>query len=354
MRKKILIALLVWALLIAVIYLPKKRFSYFENRYLEAFSLPTVESVVSLEWMEEFETALCEQFNYRNLSITIKTYVDQFLGRSDNGRVYFADDGFLMEIEETENKYLDANIHTLNLLGSYTETPIDFIPVYTSLCALNEIAPDLITSQQPVIMEYLKNNLENINIIDAFNVLNNQKDYYYKTDHHWTMAGAKAVYEYYMNKNLDFELVSAKDDFKGTLYFQAPTMNSVTDTILTTEDFDIIANYNDGTQTNSYYNEAHLKTNDAYRYYLGGNYERIDIETQTKNGKSILVIKDSYANCFVPFLNSDYQYITILDLRYGNTNLYNVMDEGFDRCLILYEINQFSNDQYISKGVKND
>ena len=87
---------------------------------------------------------------------------------------------------------------------------------------------------------------------------------------------------------------------------------------------------------------------------MDGKYERIEIETNTKNNKSILIIKDSYANCFIPFLNDDYQYISVIDMRYGNTNLIDVLEEGYDRCLVLYEINQFSNDEYLSRGVNID
>lgn len=351
MKKKLFLILIVWCLLIVGIYIPKKRYSPFENRYLETFSFPELKEVISLDWMDDFEAALCDQFKFRNVSITIKTYIDKILGRKDNGRVYFGKEDYLMKIEDTENKYLDANIEALNILGE-TSTPIDFIPVYSSLAALPELAPNYIQSNQIKIMKYLKDNLENINIIDAYDVLKGNNKYYYKTDHHWTMEGARAVYNFYMNKNNNADLVSVKDDFLGTLYFQAPILNSVTDTILSLEDKEIIAEYSDGTDKTSYYSEKHLKTNDSYRYYLDGNYERIDITTQTANGKSLLVIKDSYANCFVPFLNEDYQYITILDLRYGNTDVLNVLDEGFDRCLVLYEMSQFCQDEYISRGVK--
>lgn len=354
MRKRLLILLVAWVVLMASFYLPKKRYSAFENRYLETFQWPEFDEIMSLEWMSDFETALCEQFNFRNVSITIKTYMDQLLGRKDNGRVYFANEDYLMEIEETENLYLDDNIYTLNTMASYTDTPIDFIPVYTSLCALADIAPHHVVSQQLTIMEYLKNNLVNIDIYDSYDIVKGNKEYYYKTDHHWTMLGAKAVYEFYSNNKVTSSLYKVKTDFLGTLYYQAPTISSVTDTIYTTNHKEITATYNDGTILESYYVESHLDTNDAYRYYLGGNYERINIETTTKNQKSILLIKDSYANCFVPFLNDEYQYITVIDMRYGNTDLLKLLDEGFDRCLVLYELNQFCNDQYLSRGISDD
>ena len=353
MKKKLMIVFIVWTILFAGLYLPKKKYSAFENRYLETFEIPEIKDILNLKWMEQFETAMCEQFNMRNLSITIKTYCDKLLGHKDNGRVYFAKENYLMKVEETTNLYLDKNMETLNTLAKQ-KTPIDFIPVYTSLAALESLKPDFVNTQQHSVMEYLKNNLENVNIVDAYDILKDQKDYYYKTDHHWTMLGAKAVYNRYMNKTSNETLNVVKDDFLGTLYYQAPTLTSIKDEILSTNDKPIKAVYSNGMVLNSYYSNKHLSTNDSYRYYLDGNYERIDIETNTKNNKSILIIKDSYANCFIPFLNDDYQYISVIDMRYGNTKLIDVLEEGYDRCLVLYEINQFSNDEYLSRGVNID
>ena len=351
MKRKLLIILVVWCLVLVALYFPKKRYSAFENRYLDTFTWPELKEVISLDWMDDLEAALCDQFNLRNASITIKTYIDRMLGRQDNGRVYFGKEDYLMKVEDQEHAYLDDNMHALNVLGT-TSTPIDFMPVYNSLAALNELAPNNVTSNQRELMSCFNDHLENVHIIDLYDILKGHKDYYYKTDHHWTMLGAKKAYEYYMHKESYLSLSPIKEDFLGTLYFQAPTLNSVTDTILTTQDLQIEAVYSDGSIKNSYYSSKHLKTNDSYRYYLDGNYERIDIHTSTMNNQSLLIIKDSYANCFVPFLNEDYENITILDLRYGNTNVLEVLEEGFDRCLVLYEMGQFSQDEYFSKGVK--
>lgn len=348
MIKKISLLLVSWALIITILYFPKKRYNAFENRYLETFSFPSFEEVVSLEWMDDFETALCEQFNLRNFAITIKTTIDKALGKTDNGRVYFGKDGYLFGMEE-DLSYLDKNIETLNSLGT-SSISIDFIPVYTSLCALNDLAPNNIESVQLTIMNYLKENLENVKIIDTFDVVEGETSYYYKTDHHWSMTGAKAVYEYYMNKESMDDLISVSEDFKGTYYYQAPSFFSTTDTILSTEDKEVLITYSDGSKATSLYQPSYLETTDAYRYYLGGNDGRVEIETSTKNGKKLLVIKDSYANCFVPFLCEDYQYITMIDLRYGLTNLNEELQKDYERCLVIYGMMQFCQDEYLSQG----
>ena len=39
------------------------------------------------------------------------------------------------------------------------------------------------------------------------------------------------------------------------------------------------------------------------------------------NGRTLLVLKDSYANCFIPFLVDHYQYVYVIDYRYYEGNL---------------------------------
>ena len=71
----------------------------------------------------------------------------------------------------------------------------------------------------------------------------------------------------------------------------------------------------------------------------------VEIDTDYHNGKVLFVIKDSYANCFVPLLIPHYEKIYVLDLRYYNGKLFEFMEkyepgEGMD-VLILYNCIHF-------------
>ena len=50
--------------------------------------------------------------------------------------------------------------------------------------------------------------------------------------------------------------------------------------------------------------------------FFGGNYPLIRIETTAEEQKTLLIIKDSYANCMIPFLLESYEKIVIMDPRY--------------------------------------
>ncbi|MNC63939.1 hypothetical protein D3C75_1141010 [compost metagenome] len=54
---------------------------------------------------------------------------------------------------------------------------------------------------------------------------------------------------------------------------------------------------------------------------MGGDYPLDIVKTDVKNGKRLLLIKDSYANALIPFLLPHFEKIVIVDPRYYQENL---------------------------------
>ena len=85
----------------------------------------------------------------------------------------------------------------------------------------------------------------------------------------------------------------------------------------TNGDDDVIVNYvNETKKTTSLYDSSKLKTRDKYGVFLGGNTSVIDIKTVSTSQKRLLVVKDSFADCFIPFLTPHYREIVVVDPRY--------------------------------------
>ncbi len=96
----------------------------------------------------------------------------------------------------------------------------------------------------------------------------------------------------------------------------------------------------------SLYDKNYLKNKDKYSYFLSGNNPLTVIEGTAENGRNILVVKDSYANCFVPFITQHFQRIYVVDLRYYKESLLNLTKEkDMTDILFLYNVIQFSNDR---------
>ena len=100
-----------------------------------------------------------------------------------------------------------------------------------------------------------------------------------------------------------------------------------------TEQFPIV-------QTNpNYYQAAGSK----YNTFIAGDHPLITIENPnpaSTNGKSIVVVKESYGNAFVPFLVDQYATVYVVDYRYFQKAIDQTLPEfvaekGADQVLFL-------------------
>ena len=115
-------------------------------------------------------------------------------------------------------------------------------------------------------------------------------------------------------------------------------------------DDDVIVNYVDeAKRTTSLYDSSKLETKDQYGVYLGGNTSLLDIQTVSTSRDRILVVKDSFANCFIPLLAPYYREIVVVDPRYYSGTIEDIMDSyRITDVLFLYSGNTFFTDNSIS------
>ena len=94
-----------------------------------------------------------------------------------------------------------------------------------------------------------------------------------------------------------------------------------------------------------------LKGDDPYSVFFGGNQAIADISKEGAKGKkTLLMIKDSFGNCFAPFAASHYARTIVIDLRYVNLPVSKLLKiYPADDILILYNSAQFMKDKDISK-----
>ncbi|MGN1206254.1 MAG: hypothetical protein ACI4SQ_04615, partial [Eubacterium sp.] len=92
-----------------------------------------------------------------------------------------------------------------------------------------------------------------------------------------------------------------------------------------------------------YFPEEAKKGFNRYNVFLSKNTFQIDITTKAKTGKILLLIKDSFANCFVPFLTEDYDRIIMIDYRYGKLPIGQILDkyEDITDVLVLFNTEKF-------------
>ena len=75
----------------------------------------------------------------------------------------------------------------------------------------------------------------------------------------------------------------------------------------------------------------------------------VDIKTVSTSTKRLLVVKDSFADCFIPFLTPYYREIVVVDPRYYSGTMEEIMNTyRITDALVLYSGNTFFTDNNIS------
>ena len=101
--------------------------------------------------------------------------------------------------------------------------------------------------------------------------------------------------------------------------------------------------------TDTVYVKEKLLTRDQYAVFCGGNHALTEIEAFPVSPRHLLIVKDSYAHCFAPFLTADFGRITMVDLRYYNGRLGDyIRDNQVTDVLVLYSLPGFLSDKSVS------
>ena len=98
-------------------------------------------------------------------------------------------------------------------------------------------------------------------------------------------------------------------------------------------------------KTTEFYKLNNLKKKDTYTVFGGSNHPIYSIKTPVNSQRKLLLIKDSYANSFIPFLSQDYREIIVIDPRYFFDDISEIIKaNGITDVLFLYNANTFFND----------
>ncbi len=187
--------------------------------------------------------------------------------------------------------------------------------------------------------------------IDVYSYLDKVTDdyIYFRTDHHWTARGAYQGYLAFCNatqqtpvaledlesgkitgfvgslykasnadvlkKNPDYvEYFKTRVDVKGTVFSDSKMKDG--------KPFYIVARA--------------VNSDNKYLAFIGGDQPLEKIETSNKNGKKILVIKESFGNALVPFLCDNYEEVYVVDPRKTNFDLAEFVEkQGIGEVLMI-------------------
>lgn len=286
--------------------------------------------------------------------------------REENG-VLIGKEGYLMEkIVSSDQEVLKENLETIEkFAGRNKDVEMYMMLVPDAANIKSDLLPTFATvADQNRMFAQVKRELgDSLVWLDAAQVLKDHKEeeIYYKTDHHWTSLGAFYTFGAVAEQmNIKTEVASSyasypvSTSFNGTLAAKSGCglhEKERIDIYVPTEmDTEVVVNYVDEQKkTTSLYDSSKLKTRDQYAVFMGGNTSLVDIKTVSESKRRLLVIKDSFANCFVPFLTPYFREIILVDPRYYSGRIDEVMETyRISDTLFLYSGNTFFQDNNIS------
>ena len=363
----IIFILTLFLFLIINVIVPDREKSVQENRMLATKPKFRLSSLISGDYDEKFEAYMDDQFVGRDMWRKLKVTVDRIGGsRLENG-VYIGTNGQLLEqIEVADENHLAANIKAIKSFSeSQSKIPVRMMLVPDAANVLNHSLPALAKPEdQTQMFSMVRKDLgDSVEWIDVSTELNKHKTekIYYKTDHHWTTLGAFYAFQAAapslgIEGDLSGNYVSyaVSDSFNGMLASKSGVnlgeKEQIDIYVPTEEDTDLIVDYVDeGKRSTSLYDSSKLKEKDQYTVFLGGNSSLLDIRTVSTSTKRLLLVKDSFANSFIPFLTSYYREIVVVDPRYYSGTINDLMDSyRISEVLFLYSGNTFFKDNNIS------
>ena len=355
---------------------PDRAQSELENTKLKQKPQFSFSSLMKNKWTADYGEYVKDQVAFRDNWIDLQSRSEMILmQKAENGDMLLGKDHMLFKkmfsLTDSEIKQLPKNI---NALSEFAQRHGDKVTVMIAPSA-SVIYPEKLPFHAPMVNENAM--LDEIftpiadgteaHVIDLREPFREHKDeyLYYRNDHHWTSHGAYLAYlEFCEQKGLTPFDVNAHEavivpDFYGTSYAAARNWNAVPDEItyyplpnqqtiwnvIGENDFEVQS-------VGDLYDYDKFNVYDKYAAFLHGNPGYSTIEGDGEG--SILVVKDSYANCFIPYLTANYAKIGVIDMRFFGYGIDSLMEhEGYDEALILYNFQSFKADAKLANLNRN-
>lgn len=358
----------IFVIMILLFVLPKEEYSAQEKKKLADFPEMTVEKLMNAEFQSVLDTYMSDHIPARNFWAGLSSDYELAVGRNGSKGIYLGHDGYLIPKPAETGENLMKNAKFIKEFADDSDIPV-YMTVVPSSGYINESKLPL--NHEPyndgsAILQFqdaLGKNVKFINICDDFKRQAEKKELYYKTDHHWTTRGAFECYKL-LGKTVGYTPVyedhfnkKKVEGFYGTSYSKSALWQMQPDTIELWENKDQhsgtvsveISDGKDKKTLDGYFSYDQLKNDDKYPVFLDGNhsFERI-VNKNVESGK-LIVIKDSYAHAFVPFLSQNYREIIMIDMRYYKKEISALAEkEKADGILLLYSLDNLAADNNLA------
>lgn len=324
-------------------------YSNSERRTLARKYEISAEQVMNGKFMTEFEAYSLDQFPLRDSFRSVKAVTEHYLfHKKDSNGIYLAD-GYLSKIEYplAEEKVAYSCEKMQEIYDRYlAEAGIQpYLVVIPDKNYFLADANGMVSMDYDTLYESVYEQCDEMKPVEIRDLL--ELSDYYRTDTHWKQECIQKVAEQITTAmgndgKAEYEAVRTEAPFYGVYVGQsALPVEPDSITYLTNDTLKecVVTCYDGATPVQTeVYNQEKLSGKDPYELFLSGAVAVVTIENpNASTGKELVIFRDSFGSSLAPLLIENYQKITLIDLRYINSDMVGeFVDFGREDVLFLY------------------
>lgn len=346
--------------------LPHRSFSENEKRVLAQRPAVSAVGLADGSLFTDIEQYLSDHFPGRDTWVGVNAYLEQAEGRGAVDDIVRGKNGWLFPAPLSDDRQtLQDNMQAITAFAQAQTVPVYLMAVPSAGAVVQDQLPALHLDYPDADMLEQERRIAGdsvhwLDVLGDFQSADDPDTLYYRTDHHWTTAGAYRAYRLLMQEQGEASVmedafeVEWAPDFYGTSYSKSGLWLTPPDEISLWTDPGLQAEtmVYDGDGREPVVHEGmlfreYLEQADKYPVFLSGNHARVHIQTNADTDKRLLVVKDSYAHALAPFLAEEYSTIDLIDLRYFKRQTISdwLRENPADDILFVYGLSSLAEDK---------
>ncbi len=330
---------------LSLLFFPTTRFSEAENRLLAEKPQFSMAALRDGSYTAAWEHYAAERMVGRRLMRGVHAATEVALGKCEVSHVLLCRDGSLTKRLTVNERIYQKNLNALTALNAKAKeagTDLTIAIAPRRIDTRTDVLPLLYQQAEgSALYRRFSEKMPEAILLDHIR----EDAQWYRTDHHWSTAGAFAAYRAIATRlgltpyrETDFSREAVSSSFWGTTDAAAGLLNVAPDKIelwrYTGDEALLVTKDGNPATFTGLYDFSRLSTRDGYAVFLGGNNGITEITAGENDTRpTLLIIKDSFANAVIPFLARHYHIIAV-DPRYTTVNVSDYIKEA-DRTLLL-------------------
>lgn len=337
---------------------PADEFSESERRKLSQLPDLSFNTVLSGDFMKNFENYTLDQFPLRDEFRTLKAFVALNIFKQSTNNDIYVEKGYASKTEYPLNeKSVEragerfSYVYEKYLKDKSTKNYLSIIPDKNYFLAEKN---GYLSIDYEKMIALIRDNTDFLKYIDITKDL--EISDFYKTDTHWRQENIvdiaeKLAFEMGTHIKGEYETKTLDNDFYGVYYGQSALP-------LEGEKISYLTNYDlENSKVYDYQNDKAMDVydmekaygKDPYEMFLSGSLSLITIENENSHtDKELIIFRDSFGSSIAPLLIPGYKKITLVDIRYIHPDLLgNYIEFNTQDVLFMYSTSVLNNSETI-------